>query len=46
MFNCNQRMILQINIGKARCRGSSVSIVSGYGLDDRAIEGRSLAEAK
>jgi hypothetical protein len=26
--------------------GSSVSIVSGYGLDDRAIEVRSLAEAK
>jgi hypothetical protein len=25
--------------------GSSVSIVSGYGLDDRAIEVRSLAEA-
>jgi hypothetical protein len=23
-----------------RCRGSSVSIVSGYGLDDRAIEGQ------
>jgi hypothetical protein len=27
-------------------RGSSVSIVSGYGLDDRAIEVRSPAEAK
>jgi hypothetical protein len=26
--------------------GSSVSMVSGYGLDDRAIEVRSLAEAK
>jgi hypothetical protein len=26
--------------------GSSGSIVSGYGLDDRAIEVRSLAEAK
>jgi hypothetical protein len=26
--------------------GSSVSIMSGYGLDDRAIEVRSLAEAK
>jgi hypothetical protein len=25
---------------------SVVSIVSGYGLDDRAIEVRSLAEAK
>jgi hypothetical protein len=27
-------------------RGSSVSIVSGYGLDDRAIEVRSQAGAK
>jgi hypothetical protein len=27
-------------------RGSSVSIVSGYGLDDRAIEVRSPVEAK
>jgi hypothetical protein len=27
-------------------RGSSVSIVSGYGLDDRAIGVRSSAEAK
>jgi hypothetical protein len=27
-------------------RGSSVSIVSGYGLDDRAIEVRFPAEAK
>jgi hypothetical protein len=26
--------------------GSSVSVVSGYGLDDGAIEVRSLAEAK
>jgi hypothetical protein len=26
--------------------GSSVSMVSGYGLDDRAIEVRSPAEAK
>jgi hypothetical protein len=26
--------------------GSSVNIVSGYGLDDQAIEVRSLAEAK
>jgi hypothetical protein len=26
--------------------GSSVGIVSGYGLDDRAIEVRSPAEAK
>jgi hypothetical protein len=29
-----------------RSRGSSDSIVSGYGLDDRAIEVRSPAEAK
>jgi hypothetical protein len=29
-----------------RSRGSSVSIVSGYGLDDREIEVRSPAEAK
>jgi hypothetical protein len=29
-----------------RSRGSSVSIVSVYGLDDRAIEVRSPAEAK
>jgi hypothetical protein len=29
-----------------RSRGSSVSIVSGYGLDDRAIEVRSLAGDK
>jgi hypothetical protein len=29
-----------------RSRGSSVSIVSGYGLDDRAIEVRSPARAK
>jgi hypothetical protein len=29
-----------------RSRGSSVSIVSGYGLDDRAIEVRSPAGAK
>jgi hypothetical protein len=27
-------------------RGSSVSIVPGYGLDERAIEVRSPAEAK
>jgi hypothetical protein len=29
-----------------RSRGSSVSIVPGYGLEDRAIEVRSPAEAK
>jgi hypothetical protein len=31
---------------KSQEPGSSVSIVSGYGLDDRAIEVRSPAEAK
>jgi hypothetical protein len=30
----------------ARSRGSSVSVVSGYGLDDRAIENRFPAWAK
>jgi hypothetical protein len=30
-----------------RCEpGSSVSVISGYGLDDRAIDVRSWAEAK
>jgi hypothetical protein len=33
-------------INKAGEPGSSVSIVSGYGLDDRAIEVRSTAGAK
>jgi hypothetical protein len=33
-------------IYKVSSRGSSVSIVSGYGLDDRAIEIRSSADAK
>jgi hypothetical protein len=35
-----------VNIHKQSELGSSVSIVSGYGLDDWAIEVRSLAEAK
>jgi hypothetical protein len=34
------------NIYIYRSRGSSVSIVSGYGLDDRAIEVRSPAGAR
>jgi hypothetical protein len=35
------------NVGDLDCEpGSSVSVVSGYGLDDRAIEVRSQAEAK
>jgi hypothetical protein len=36
---------LTVNI-KQGSRGSSVSIVSDYGLDDQAIEFRSRAEAK
>jgi hypothetical protein len=41
-------IVVQILIGKAICMepGISVSVVSGYGLDDRAIEVRSPAEAK
>jgi hypothetical protein len=39
--------IFFFNITTYYCEpGSSVSIVSGYGLDDRAIEVRSPAEAK
>jgi hypothetical protein len=33
-------------IQQYRSRGTSVSIVSGYGLDDRAIDVRSSAEAR
>jgi hypothetical protein len=41
-------VLSRINIAGLCCvsRGSSVSIVSDYGLDDRAIEVRSPAEAK
>jgi hypothetical protein len=39
-------IIIIIIICKDREPGSSVSIVSGYGLDDRAIEVRSPAETK
>jgi hypothetical protein len=35
-----------LNLCPFREPGSSVSIVSGYGLDDRAIEVRSPAQAK
>jgi hypothetical protein len=35
-----------ISITSKRSQGSSVSIVSGYGLDDRTIEVRSPAEAR
>jgi hypothetical protein len=41
--------VLNLNkpsVSKLHEPGSSVSIVSGYGLDDRAIEVRSPAEAK
>jgi hypothetical protein len=37
--------IITLSWGSFVSRGSSVSIVSDYGLDDRAIEVRSLAEA-
>jgi hypothetical protein len=37
---------LWITMKRRRTRGSSVSIVSRYGLDDRTIEVRSSAEAK
>jgi hypothetical protein len=39
-------MILKVVVCVSVNRESSVSIVSGNGLDDRAIEVRSLAEAK
>jgi hypothetical protein len=35
-----------VHYEETESRGSSVSIVSRYGLDDRAIEVRSSAEAK
>jgi hypothetical protein len=38
--------LLLITIHLSGSRGSSVIIVSGYGLDDRAIEVRSPAEAR
>jgi hypothetical protein len=39
-------MIINIRYKMRWSRGSSVSIVFDYGLDDQAIEVRSLAEAK
>jgi hypothetical protein len=39
-------LLISDTSGLNREPGSSVSIVSDYGLDDRAIEVRSLAEAK
>jgi hypothetical protein len=38
--------VIYWSLGINREQGSSVSIVPGYGLDDRAIEVRSPAEAK
>jgi hypothetical protein len=44
LFGTNTNKIRAHNLG---CEpGSSVSVVSDYGLDDRAIEVRSPAEAK
>jgi hypothetical protein len=39
-------MFLEQVVRRVGEQGRSVSIVSGYGLDDRAIEVRSPAEAK
>jgi hypothetical protein len=41
-----QEFSIAIGFITLRALDSSVSIVSGYGLDDRAIEVRFLAEAK
>jgi hypothetical protein len=46
MFRKNKLTSNTINTQWKRSRGSSVSIVSGCGLDDRAIEVRSKAGAK
>jgi hypothetical protein len=43
MFLISVLILLASGIGEP---GSSVSIVSGYGLDDRAMEVRFPAEAK
>jgi hypothetical protein len=44
---CDKNVIIYlIDMYLKESQGSSVSIVSGYGLDDRTIEGRSLAEAR
>jgi hypothetical protein len=39
-------LLIKVAIGRINEPGSSVSIVSGYGLDDRAIEVRSPVGAK
>jgi hypothetical protein len=44
--NINIKIIIFICLITKGSRGSSVSIVSGYGLDDPAIEVRYLAEAR
>jgi hypothetical protein len=36
----------ELVIKRRGCRGTSVSVVSGYGLEDRSIDFRSPAEAK
>jgi hypothetical protein len=46
-YKCSNLLLyLSYLLFNMRSRGSSVSIASGYGLDDWAIEVRSLAEAK
>jgi hypothetical protein len=39
-------LLIKVAIGRINEPGSSVSVVSGYGLEDRAIEVRSPAGAK
>jgi hypothetical protein len=46
LVTCDSSSIIKYTNKKSRSRGSSVSIVSGYGLDYHAIEVRSPAEAK
>jgi hypothetical protein len=45
-ITCSSNLHINNATGSFRSRGSSVSIVSGYGLDDQAIEVRSPAGAK
>jgi hypothetical protein len=46
LVTCDSPSIIKYTNKKSKSRGSSVIIVSGYGLDDRAIEVLSPAEAK
>jgi hypothetical protein len=46
MVPVSQQLLLPPRVSIVSEPGSSVSIVSGYGLDDRAIEVRSPVEAK